>query len=445
MASRAKSAPTVLLVAPDPVEESQARWWRPIAQHWPAPHPAPHLTLSEWDLASFDPAHAGVDAAVLVIGPHVSQSSLFRALDRLSQALVPTMVIDPTDAHGGALADADGATVVLDEHADPGAAASMLFALLRRQEAVDALRTEMRVARRFQGGLRGEIDKIHEELQLAASVQREFLPRTLPRMDRVDLRVLFRPCGYVSGDIYDVQRLDDERLGFFVADAVGHGVPAALMTMVLCRCLVTKRQVGDRTEVVQPSEVLRALNAEMIRRHGDTPRFATAVYGVVHAPSRTVTIAGAGHPHPLRIRAGAVERVETEGGLLGIFPDDQFSQVSFTLADDEMLVVYSDGFETAFPSPASDDYGRRVPNQHYLDRFTEMAQRWGEGDLAGAVAELTAQIDQQSGSLHQVDDLTALLLVPSSESEVDRLFAGERGESSERDATGRAPRPVERR
>jgi len=435
----------VLLVAPDPPEEAQVRWWRPIEQHWPGREPAPHLTLSEWDHLEAESAGPSVDAAVLVLGPTVSQSALFRALDRLSHALIPTVVIDSTGAHSAVLHDADGATVVLEEHADPRESAAMLYALTKRQRAVDGLRTEMRVARRFQGGLRGEIDKIHEELQLAASVQREFLPRTLPRMDGVDLRVLFRPCGYVSGDIYDVQRLDDERLGFFIADAVGHGVPAALMTMVLCRCLVTKREVGERTEVVQPSEVLRVLNAEMIRRHGDTPRFATAVYGVVHTPTRTVTVAGAGHPHPLRIRNGNIERVETEGGLLGIFPEDQFTEVSFTLADDEMLVVYSDGFETAFPSPAADHYGRRVPNHHYLDRFTEMAERWSSGDLSGAMASLTAQIDQQSGSLHQLDDLTALVLVPAADNAVDRLFAGERGEAREGVKGQAKPRPAEHR
>ncbi len=447
MASSETRAPsTVLLVAPSPAEESQARWWRPIADRWPAGHPAPQLAMIDWENDDADEPLPECKAALVIVGPRVTQGALFAMLDRLSQALAPAVVIDPTGAHAEALERAEGATATLDPEGDPVVASAMLYALVRRQGVVDTLRGEVGVARRFHGGLRGEIDKIHEELQLAASVQREFLPRTLPRMDRIDLRVLFRPCGYVSGDIYDVQRLDDERLGFFIADAVGHGVPAALMTMVLCRCLVTKRAVGDRTEVVPPGEVLAALNTEMIRRHGDSPRFATAVYGVVHAPTRRVTIAGAGHPHPLRLRGGTVEPVPTEGGLLGIFPDDRFEEASFTLGDDEMLVVYSDGFETAFPAPASNAYGRKLPNQHYIDRFVEMSRRWGEAGVGEAVRGLSEQIDQQAGSLHQVDDLTAMVLVPSVESPVDRLFAGERGAQAGAAASGaRTARPQRER
>ena len=46
----------------------------------------------------------------------------------------------------------------------------------------------------------------------------------------MQFHTLFRPAGYVS--VYDVMRLDEQRVGFYMADAVGHGVPAALLTML---------------------------------------------------------------------------------------------------------------------------------------------------------------------------------------------------------------------
>ena len=75
-------------------------------------------------------------------------------------------------------------------------------------------------------------DKLDEELRLAARIQCEFLPQEFPTMAGVGFDVLYRPAGYVSGDTYDVQQIDDRLVAFYVADAVGHGVPAALLTML---------------------------------------------------------------------------------------------------------------------------------------------------------------------------------------------------------------------
>ena len=108
----------------------------------------------------------------------------------------------------------DEGPITLDLATPPTIVAAMLSALAHRQSVVNQLKTEVKIARRFQGGLRGEIDRIHEELQLAASVQREFLPRSLPHAPSIDIQILFRPAGYVSGDIYDVIRLDEHTLGW---------------------------------------------------------------------------------------------------------------------------------------------------------------------------------------------------------------------------------------
>ena len=51
----------------------------------------------------------------------------------------------------------------------------------------------------------------------------------------MQFHTLFRPASHVSGDLYDVMRLDEDHIGFYMADAVGHGMPAALLTMFIKR------------------------------------------------------------------------------------------------------------------------------------------------------------------------------------------------------------------
>jgi sigma-B regulation protein RsbU (phosphoserine phosphatase) len=406
---------TVLLVVPQDepaaIEQATAAWLR-VREAWPE-GPAPEAIPAPLDMAAALLRERPADGCVVFADGAAEADQLFHLIDQLWERALPgVLLFDPLeDRHRQIVGRA---AVAMSRSAEPGELAWVLRGLLARQPLIDELRDEVQIAQRFQGGMRGEIDKIHEELNLAASVQREFLPKTLPEIGGVDFGVFFRPAGYVSGDIYDVKSLEGGAAGFFLADAVGHGVPAALMTMVLSRSLTATvdgpRSAGD-VGPIPPAGVIGQLNREMIQRHGDVPRFATAVYGVVDPSSRRVTLAGAGHPAPLVYRAGSKPtHVETSGGLLGIFPDDTFDEVSVTLGPDETLVVYSDGFETAFPDSDADAYQRRVPNKRYLDVFAGLAEHADVAGLTSAVERLTVGVNAGAGSLHQIDDLTAILV-----------------------------------
>lgn len=418
---------TVSLLAGEHAEEAQASYWRPISWKWPSFAPPPVLEVLDWRAAADGSVLAGGSVVLLIPPGDAESADLFRLLDRLAETGVPIVALSSGPDSALARATGEGLYVVPAE-TDPSVIAGMIHALASRQEHVDLLRTEAMIARRFQGGLRGEIEKIHEELELAASVQREFLPRSVPPAPNVDIQILFRPCGYVSGDIYDVQRVSDHEIGFFIADAVGHGVPAALMTMVLCRCLTTHVVEDGVTRALPPGLVMKQLNEDLIKRHGDSARFATAVYGVIDTRTRRVSVSGAGHPYPLVIRPdGSAERMETTGGMLGLFPDDSFDEACVQLGEGDMLVLYSDGFETAFPAVGADNFGRKKPNTNYVERFAHMADTWRTHGLTAAIRQMCDHIDRQSGSLHQRDDLTAMMIVPVAENDLDRLFRGEKG------------------
>ncbi len=107
--------------------------------------------------------------------------------------------------------------------AEPRILAAMLFALAERQSGVELLAREILLAQRCNGGIRSEMDRMYEELHLAAAIQREFTSAPLPRIEGLEFGVLFRPVNFVSGDIYNVRSLGEGKAAFFLADAVGHG------------------------------------------------------------------------------------------------------------------------------------------------------------------------------------------------------------------------------
>ncbi|HVZ94104.1 MAG TPA: SpoIIE family protein phosphatase [Phycisphaerales bacterium] len=425
-----------IVTSGDP-EVAQARYWRPISDHWPAFSTPPQIYFVRFDDDAIEEKLTAAEA-VLILDAHAEHPTTVQLLlDRLGDGLTPAVII--ADEPGRFARQNSESAFALHPDTPAPVVAATLAAALCRQHAVRSLEDEARLLRRFQGGMRVEMEKLQDELQLASSVQREFLPKTLPAVPNIDFHVLFRPCGYVSGDIYDVQRLDEHHVGFFLADAVGHGVPAALMTMVIARGITMKVITNDGYRLLRPAEVLSRLNEEMIARHGNGSRFSTAVYGIIDCRTREVTLAGAGHPPPLRLAvsdhpedASNVEttKVETSGGLLGIFPGAEYDEATFTLGDNEMLLIHSDGFETAFPVVGVDAKQRRLPNHHFVDHFTRLARAWNRGGMNGALHDLANEIDKQSGSLHQLDDLTALAIVPSRVNALDHLFTGAADENA---------------
>ena len=344
-------------------------------------------------------------AVVVLLAPGDAPEGLSAVLDAAEEARVATLVLASAgangrpDPRGGAVEpwDADDATVT-----------AVLRGMISRQRDVMRLVGELAVATRFNGGLRGEVARMQDELQLAAQVQREFLPREFPSMRDFGVGVFWRPASWVSGDVYDVVRLDERHLGVFLADAVGHGVPAALLTMVICRGLPAK-DIGRGTyRIVPPSEALARINTEMVAHQGSTTRFATAIYAVIDTDTGEVRLASAGHPAPAVIRAdGTMELIESEGGLLGVFDGEEYPEVRFTLGSGDRLLLHSDGFEQAFPGDPSGDRRARLPSKRYLEEFAAVR---AAPDAAALVEQVGRRIDMQFGSVHQADDVTLLVV-----------------------------------
>ncbi|QOI99015.1 MAG: serine/threonine-protein phosphatase [Phycisphaeraceae bacterium] len=369
-----------------------------ILDAWPAPRAPDADTTTPDD----DSPRPGVALALFARGEgnHARELAL-----RLAQANTPAVFVLPDpDEHRDRLEPLG----VITHHADapPAVIAASLHALALRQPVIADLQGELRLSHAAQGGLCGEMSRLHDEMNLAASVQRQFIPRRLPRTDAAEFAALYRPAGYVSGDVFDVRPCGDRAWSFFIADVVGHGVPAALLTMIVMRALHTTDH-ADR-----PDLVLARLNRELCDQPDGPQRFATAVYGIFDEPTRRLTLAGAGHPHPLLLSPGAPPRpIDTPGPLLGVFEDTDFPSETLTLEPGQALVLYTDGFELAFPDPA-DSVHTLKPNATYLEHLAQLLleQDGRSASLADAVRALDRKLDGQSGSLHRLDDVTALVL-----------------------------------
>ena len=194
-------------------------------------------------------------------------------------------------------------------------------------------------------------DNLAEELRMAGLVQRDFLPHQLPNCGQLRWATTFLPAEWVSGDIYDIARVDEQHIGFYVADVVGHGMPAALLTIFLKQALVMRQTVGNSYNVFSPAEVMTNLNLRMTGQKLSSHQFATSCYCLLNIKTLQLTYARAGHPYPVLIRASQQpQQLEIQGSLLGIFEQAEFCQQTIQLQPGDKLLLYSDGAEPVIGS-----------------------------------------------------------------------------------------------
>ncbi|MBI5866444.1 MAG: serine/threonine-protein phosphatase [Planctomycetes bacterium] len=355
--------------------------------------------------ASTPALHAGLLAVLLAddAGTSAAANRLAQLVEQLRNAEIPTLVwgagISGTGASGrGQQVDVLSPDTTLEE------VVGRLTTLAQYVPLVRCLDEELRHLQRLGHQLNRYISELDHDMQLAGRLQRDFMPRSLPVVDGIKFSYLFRPATFVSGDIFDIIPLDERRAGMFIADAMGHGTAAGLITMFLRKALVARIGAGSNTRVLSPVEAMRQMHEGLSRHELPNANFVTAAYAVVDAATREVHLARGGHPHPLRISAdGAISELICEGGLLGLADlPPELSELSIRLDPGDKIVFYTDGLESLFLESREIEPVRA--------NFTERLREWARLGLMDFTDAIGAHLDRQVGSLNPEDDITIVAL-----------------------------------
>jgi sigma-B regulation protein RsbU (phosphoserine phosphatase) len=368
--------------------------------------PDMRFIISRMDRAVEHIERDNVNAALVLATPQYfngHQKELIRVLDTLCERHIGTVMLT-FNSHDHSLAGKlvnDEGIVAVPHTCSADELVGRIASLSAVKTTIDQLQHENTMLRKFDSGLNRQMTQIDEEMRLAARLQADFLPRNLPQVNGCAFNVLFRPASYVSGDIYDATRLDEDHIGFYIADAVGHGMPAALLTIFIKRTLRTKEFLDSGYRIVPPAEALTHLNAELVSQQLSMCQFVTMAYCILNTQTLELQYARAGHPLPFYLKTdGSATELAVEGPLLGVFPDEKFEQSNIQLSRGDAVLLYSDGFESAFHDPAGE------VNERYRAEFAKLAGPNPQARFDAMVEELSSQV----GSLHPRDDLTALML-----------------------------------
>jgi sigma-B regulation protein RsbU (phosphoserine phosphatase) len=185
-------------------------------------------------------------------------------------------------------------------------------------------------------------DGLDYELRSIAEIQRSLLPAQKPKVPGLDVAVHYQTAKRAGGDYYDFFPLPNDRLGVLIADASGHGAPAAVLMAVAHSIAHTRAEPPLR-----PGEFLTFMNAHLTRRYTrPTGSFMTAFYAVFDPINGTLSYASAGHNPPRLLRAADGFKIALNRAQklpLGIKQDESYLEQTVPLLPGDQVVFFTDG------------------------------------------------------------------------------------------------------
>ena len=256
--------------------------------------------------------------------------------------------------------------------------------------------------------IRGNELRLEKEIRFAQRVQAALLPAALPkRMKHVDVAARFEPARELGGDLYDYLAPEPNNLVIAVGDVSGKGVPAALYgafagELVRSRTF-RRRYAADRSG---PATVLASMNTILHERQLEE-YYCTLLYAVFDFKRRTVTLANAGLPYPIRKRRGDViggepaAQIELPGVPLGSFSGTNYDEVVLDMKVGDLFVFVSDGVTDA-QDPLLREFGS--------DRLLGVVDQAHDQSAREIVDAIFAAVAEFRGDMPPNDDTTAVVV-----------------------------------
>ncbi len=240
-------------------------------------------------------------------------------------------------------------------------------------------------------------DRLLQELELAAQVQRLFLPAGKPAIAGLEIAGMMQPARVVSGDYYDYTSLDAHTIQIVVADVAGKGVPAALLMSATAAAMRLEAN-HDRNML----ELVGRLNTEIHSVAGDE-RYVTLLLSEIDARKRTVRYVNCGHNPALLFRAktDTVTCMDSSCPPIGMFSERPCELTSADLIAGDVMVFYTDGVTEA-QNQLGEEFG--------MERLTAVVRRGSSmsaEDLMNDIFRSAANFCSEAG-FH--DDVTILVV-----------------------------------
>ena len=245
-----------------------------------------------------------------------------------------------------------------------------------------------------------ELDRLDDELKLAADIQANMMPANFPpfpERTEFELYASMTPAREVGGDFYDFFLVDRDHLAMVIADVSGKGIPAALFMMV-SRTLIKNQLMGG----CDPATAMERVNLQLCERNSAS-MFVTVWLAVLEISTGKVLACNAGHENPgIRRSGGDFELLKYKHGMLaGVSKKAKYQNRELELHPGDCVFVYTDGVPET-NNTSEDLFGE--------ERLTAVLNRDPDAPPDALIHRMQEAIGQFADGANQFDDITMLCM-----------------------------------
>ncbi|WP_455628583.1 PP2C family protein-serine/threonine phosphatase [Parabacteroides chinchillae] len=245
-----------------------------------------------------------------------------------------------------------------------------------------------------------QLEAIQYDLTVARDIQQSILPKQFPpfpQYSQFDIYATMNAAKAVGGDFYDFFLIDDNHLGFSIADVSDKGIPAAIF-MAISRTVLRATALRQ----LSPATVLQQSN-ELLCRESVNNMFVTVFYAILNIHTGELVFCNGGHSRPVYIQhEGDVSMLPLTGGLaLGVMENATYQEKTIRLKANDSLFLYTDGISEAMDA----DY-----NQYGNERLIKVCRSMKNMSAKEMVETMNKSVCEFVNGALQSDDITMLAL-----------------------------------
>ena len=233
------------------------------------------------------------------------------------------------------------------------------------------------------------------ELNKAAELQENLLPDKMFESDICAFESIYIPCNEVAGDIYDVIKFDDGRIGIIIADVSDHGVSSAMIAAMFKMVFSIYCKQLD-----SPKEIFEKIN-EVMNETINTGDYVTAFYGILTPETKEFRYASAGHPAAIVCDAFGenIRLLNTDGFFIGMFDFSDYEEKSVILNSGDHVLMYTDGIYE-IKNKSEEEYSKERLQENFVNTIKDMNMF--------PLATLLVTAEEYAEGIPYDDDLTLL-------------------------------------
>lgn len=187
--------------------------------------------------------------------------------------------------------------------------------------------------------------KMNDDLEFSKRLQGKILPKK-EQIQNLTLDYIYKPSETLSGDMFDMYRIDDDNIGVYISDVVGNGTSASLMTMFIRQ---TMRFMNGNP--ANPSDILRELHKRFLFLELEVGYYFTIFFGVFNTKTKKLKYVNAGHncmPIRYNLEKNAVDVIENKGyPISSLLEEITFKEKEIQINIGDKILFYTDGVTEA--------------------------------------------------------------------------------------------------